>query len=130
MEKKKWSIFFINKKGGAMKTQSDKEFLKRLGKRIRKIRKASGLSMEALAYKCGIHPTYVGEIERATVNPSVLSVVKIADALNVPIREVIKVEEKRDEDIVNEILGHLGKINKKELRFISAVAEKLTEWEK
>ncbi len=113
-----------------MKTQSDKEFLKKLGRRIRKIRKASRLSMETLAYKCGIHPTYVGEIERATVNPSVLSVVKIANALNVPICEVIKVEEKKDEDIVNEILGHLGKINKKELRFISAVAEKLTEWEK
>ncbi len=111
-----------------MLTSKDKEYLKTLGKRIRKIRKASGLSMEALAYKCGIHPTYVGEIERATVNPSILSVVKIAKALNVPICEIIQDEEKKDEEIINEILGHLGKINKKELRFIAAVAEKLTEW--
>lgn len=56
---------------------------KKLGKRIRRIRKEQKLSQEELADKAGIHRTYMGKIERGESNPPVHTVEKIAKALKV-----------------------------------------------
>jgi len=57
--------------------------LLQLGRRIRTIRKAQGLSQEELADKAGLDRTYVGGIERGERNVSVLNLAKIGVALQV-----------------------------------------------
>ena len=56
---------------------------KQFGKRVRELRKAKGLSQEELAFKAGIHRTYIGGIERGERNPSLNNIAAIAKALGV-----------------------------------------------
>ena len=48
---------------------------------VRRVRKAAGLSQEALADEAGLHRTYIGSIERAERNVSIDNIEKIARAL-------------------------------------------------
>lgn len=56
---------------------------KTLGANVRRVRKDRGLSQEALADEVGLAVTYVGQIERATRNPTLDVVERFARALSV-----------------------------------------------
>jgi len=58
---------------------------KGLGKRIRTFRKLKALTQEELGEKAGLSYKFVGEIERGKVNPSLDSLVRIANALGVKV---------------------------------------------
>lgn len=64
--------------------------LLRLGKRVRELREATGLSQEAFADKCGLDRTYVGGIERGERNAAVLSLKKLAKGLGVTLSELLE----------------------------------------
>lgn len=68
----------------AMKSNSN--ILIKFGKNVRDLRKAKGLSQEELAYKAGLHRTYIGMIERAEKNISLENIKKLAIALNVELK--------------------------------------------
>lgn len=50
---------------------------------IKKKRVKIGLSQEKLAHLCGLHRTYVGSVERAERNITVVNLERIAEALQV-----------------------------------------------
>ena len=54
-----------------------------IGKRIRNYRLQQDMSQDDLAEKCGMHPTYIGQIERGEKNATIESISKIASGLNV-----------------------------------------------
>ena len=56
---------------------------------LRKHRGAEGMSQEKLAEKANIHPTHVGLIERSLRNPSLKVAKAIADALRLPLAQMI-----------------------------------------
>jgi two-component system response regulator len=56
-----------------------------LGATIRTQRSALGISQEELAYRADLHRTYVSDVERGTRNPSVESIQKIAQALEISV---------------------------------------------
>ena len=62
----------------------------RLGKKIRATRREIGLSQEALAYESGLDRGYVGRIERGETNITVVKLLQISDALEVPMRELVE----------------------------------------
>lgn len=70
-----------------MKTK--KNILINFGEKVREIRKENGLSQEELAHKADLHRTYIGMIERAEKNITLLNIEKIANALEVNIKELI-----------------------------------------
>jgi len=59
------------------------DVLKKFGNRLRELRKQKGLSQEDLAFKSGLHRTYISDIERGSRNLSLQNIVKIAKALGV-----------------------------------------------
>ncbi len=54
-----------------------------IGQRIRNYRIQMKLSQEELAEKCGLHPTYIGQVERGEKNATLESISKIAAGLSV-----------------------------------------------
>lgn len=60
------------------------------GARVRQQRLRRGLSQEALANKAGVHRTYIGMIERAEKNITLVNIQKIARALGLSIEELMR----------------------------------------
>jgi transcriptional regulator with XRE-family HTH domain len=60
---------------------------------LRKYRAAEGMSQEHLAEKANIHPKHVGLIERSLRNPSLKVGKAIADALGLPLAQMIEEAE-------------------------------------
>ena len=58
------------------------------GHRVRELREAKGLSQEELAFKIGVHRTYLGGIERGERNPSLKNIDLIANALGISLAEL------------------------------------------
>ena len=54
-----------------------------VGANIRRLRKAKGLSQEALAHEAGFAMRYLAGIERGEENPSLRFLVKVAETLGV-----------------------------------------------
>lgn len=61
-----------------------------MGYRVRSLRKACGLSQEQLGERAKLHNTYIGAIERGERNPSLKSIEKIAQALNLKVGDLLK----------------------------------------
>jgi len=61
-----------------------------VGQRIRAIREKRGLSQEQLAALCDCHRTYVGMIERAEKNISVVVLSKFAKALRTTMSSLLE----------------------------------------
>lgn len=73
---------------------SKQNILIKFGERVREIRKKKGFSQEELADKADLHRTYIGMIERAEKNITLLNIEKIANALDVNIKELLAINDK------------------------------------
>jgi transcriptional regulator with XRE-family HTH domain len=60
-----------------------------VGQNVRRLRRARGLTQEQLAFEAQIDLTYVGGIERGRRNPSLLVLVRIAEALKIEPRVLL-----------------------------------------
>lgn len=74
-------------------SSKEKDFLKKIGKRIRENRLATKLSQEQLAFKADLDRTYIGSIERGERNVSILNIQKISNALDISISELFKIKK-------------------------------------
>lgn len=62
------------------------------GKNVQKTRQTMGISQEELAFRAGLHRTYIGMVERAKRSISLQNAKKIADALNVKLDTLLNGE--------------------------------------
>ncbi len=62
----------------------------KFGRHLRSLREAEGLSQEDLAFKSGIHRTYLSSVERGERNIALVNIEKIANALSMDISELFK----------------------------------------
>ena len=60
-----------------------------VGEAIRNYRKQAGLTQEKLAEKADLHHNFIGEVERGNMEISLGSMLKIAKALNVRVRDLV-----------------------------------------
>lgn len=71
----------------------DKEILKRkIGLRIRSIREDKNLSIMDLAYMLDIEYNNLIRIEKGRTNPTIITLYKIGQALNVKLPEIVDVD--------------------------------------
>lgn len=59
------------------------DIIRVFGQNLRKYRKALGLSQEKFAEVCGLHRTYISDIECFRRSISLENIQRIADALNI-----------------------------------------------
>lgn len=64
-------------------------YTKRLGTEIRKIRIHRHLTQEDLADKIGLNATHLGHIEQGLKEPRIKTLIKIADGLDVRVKDLI-----------------------------------------
>lgn len=65
------------------------EIRKRLALNLKRLRSGKGWSQERLAFEAGIHRTYISDLERASRNPSLLLLERLATPLEVPASTLI-----------------------------------------
>ena len=65
-----------------------KTILVKFGKKIREVRVKRGLSQEAFADIANVHRTYIGMVERAEKNITLLNIQKLSKALKIDIKEL------------------------------------------
>ncbi len=63
--------------------------LDRFGKKLRKMRLERSISQEKLADLAGLHRTYVSSVERGERNVTLLTIKKLAKALNVSMADLM-----------------------------------------
>ena len=64
------------------------EFRKQLGHKIKEIRESKNLSREDIAFACNFSGSYMGMIERAENDFKISKLIKIANALDVPLKDL------------------------------------------
>ena len=60
----------------------------RFGNKVRQFRIEQCISQEELAFRANLHRTYIGMIERAERNITLINIEKIANALNININDL------------------------------------------
>jgi len=68
---------------------SKKSISIKFGEKVREIRTSQNLSQEQLAHLADVHRTYIGMVERAEKNITLVNIEKIAKALNIKITELL-----------------------------------------
>lgn len=69
--------------------KNNSTILIKFGERVREIRTQKGLSQEQLAHIANVHRTYIGMIERAEKNITLINIEKIANALEIDIKDLL-----------------------------------------
>jgi len=69
--------------------KSKKPILISFGKKVREERDKLGLSQEVLAVRARVHRTYIGMIERAEKNITLENIERIANALGIPLNNLM-----------------------------------------
>jgi len=69
----------------------DERILKAFAKNLKKLRKEKGITQEELAYTSGLSLSQIGRIETAKINPTLCTIVLIADTLKVPRSRMLEV---------------------------------------
>jgi transcriptional regulator with XRE-family HTH domain len=70
----------------------DKKIIILFGEKIREIRINKKISQEMLANDADIPINQVGRIERAEISTSLITIIKISKALNIPLKELFDFE--------------------------------------
>lgn len=63
---------------------------KELGRRIRAERTAKKMTQEELAERAGLHPTYIGQVERGEKSLTVASLEKIVEGLEISFSDLFE----------------------------------------
>lgn len=67
--------------------------MRALGERVRTLRKERQLGQEPLADLASLHRTHIYSIEKGRANPSFETLLKVADALEVSLSELVDIED-------------------------------------
>lgn len=60
----------------------------KLGQKIKQLRTKLSYTQEELAFKVGVDRSYMGFVERGEKNPTLLTMIKVARALRISVKEL------------------------------------------
>lgn len=60
-----------------------------LGKHVKELRKSRKLTLENLCYKNGLEPSTIARIEKGLVEPKYLTLLKLANAFNIKLSDLL-----------------------------------------
>ena len=81
-----------------MPNRKQKPLRQIMAENLRVLRLAAHISQEELSELCGLHRTYISDIERCNRNVSIDNIEKIAKALHITASDLLKERENVDGD--------------------------------
>lgn len=81
-------------------TDASAAFLKVLGERVRLVRARRGISRKMVADAAGVSLRYLSDLENGLANASILLLREVAQALGVPLEEIVSAADSRSTDYV------------------------------
>ncbi|UNK18392.1 helix-turn-helix domain-containing protein [Paenibacillus sp. N3/727] len=106
------------------------EIIRRLGKRIRQLRKKQGISQDTLGERSGLHNNYIGQVERGEKNVTIDSLCKIAAGLDVSMEELFRyIDPMKQPDEIGQINELLSSRSTEDQAMILSVMKRIFEWE-
>jgi len=109
--------------------QSKDEIVKRLGERLRKLRKERGLSQDQLAELSGLHTNYVGQVERGEKNLTIETLQKVVEGLGVSFEELFRyLGPMKKKDALGEIVELLAERSSQDQEMALRVLKTVLEW--
>jgi transcriptional regulator with XRE-family HTH domain len=82
-----------------MREVADLDLNQRIAQRVRDLRAASGLSLDALATRCGVSRSMISLIERGESSPTAVLLEKLATGLNVPLASLFDAPAPRPDPV-------------------------------
>lgn len=73
-----------------------------LAKVLKRLRTKKNLSQEAFGFECGIHRTYVSQLERGLKSPSLKTLCKICGVLEIGLADLMILLEKEMKGVSSE----------------------------
>lgn len=112
----------------------EQDFAEELSRRLMSARRRKGISQEALATKTNLSPQSVSNYENARSVPSLGSLLKMAEALDTPISQLLeKLDDRRmplrtarhDDEVA--LMRLLGGLTEAQVRTVRALVETLNK---
>lgn len=101
-----------------------------IGQRIREFRTRQKLSQEALAFASGLHPAFLGSVERGEKCPSVDTIYKIACGLNVSVTELMDIDsgvKPTAETALHRITDSINKLSEEDALRVADIVENMVK---
>ncbi|TDK61766.1 XRE family transcriptional regulator [Bacillus salipaludis] len=107
------------------------ELIKKLGERIRILRKEKGLSQEELGERADIHTNHIGAIERGEKNVTIESLIKVTRGLGITLDELFRhLEPAEKDDDLDKIVQLLANLSAEDKQLALQLISTVFEWEK
>ncbi|WP_379156105.1 helix-turn-helix domain-containing protein [Paenibacillus sp. sgz5001063] len=104
--------------------------MKRVGDRIRRLRKDKGLSQEQLAELSGLHTNYVGQVERGEKNLTIETLQKVVGGLGVSLEEFFRYLDPMDrKDALSRVVEMLLERSVEDQTMALSLLKSVFEWE-
>lgn len=72
---------------------TEKQFLKKIGLRIKQLRTENGLSQREFGYMIDVEKSNVSRLESGRFNTKIYTLFKVAEALELPLSELMEFEK-------------------------------------
>jgi transcriptional regulator with XRE-family HTH domain len=101
---------------------------KQVGATIRAFRDQQKISREVLAERAGLHPNYIGAVERGEMNAGIENVAKIAKALKIPLYKLFAQPRTKPDPIFDELLAIAATADEETLNLMTGLLRTVKEW--
>jgi transcriptional regulator with XRE-family HTH domain len=106
------------------------DVVKRVGERIRQLRKDKGLSQEQLAELSGLHTNYVGQAERGEKNLTIATLQKVVGGLGVSLEELFRyLDPMERKDALSQVVEMLSERSSEDQMMALGLLRSVFEWE-
>lgn len=108
------------------------DIAKIVGERLRAKRRELGYSQEQTAELAGLHPTYIGQLERGEKNATLESIEKLCRALHYPMSRLFEniVTENEAEDVAGQCYSLVIKQSVQEQKQLLKILEAIADYKK
>lgn len=104
-----------------------------VGKRLREIRIEKGLGQENLALSAGVHPTYIGRLERGEKCPTIDTIFRIARSLDVSAAFLLDIptgSRACDTSALNRIADAISELSANDAIAVAEIVERIVKIKK